>query len=63
MARTTAAEAAREATKGSEQAPAYVPTVLPPLASGLPQTADRARPSDHGGDYDGPSGPQTRHLQ
>ena len=35
--RTTAAAAAPEATKSSEQAPAYVPTVLPPLASGLPQ--------------------------
>lgn len=35
--RTAAAAAAREATKSSEQAPAYVPTVLPPLASGLPQ--------------------------
>jgi hypothetical protein len=35
--RTAAAAAAREAPKTSEQAPAYVPTVLPPLASGLPQ--------------------------
>ena len=35
--RTPAAAAARETTKSSEQTPAYVPTVLPPLASGLPQ--------------------------
>jgi hypothetical protein len=35
--RAAATAAAREATKSTEQAPAYVPTVLPPLASGLPQ--------------------------
>ena len=35
--RTDAAAAARETTKSSEQVPAYVPTVLPPLPSGLPQ--------------------------
>jgi hypothetical protein len=35
--RTAAAAAARDVAKSSEQVPAYVPTVLPPLASGLPQ--------------------------
>jgi hypothetical protein len=35
--RTATAAAAHEAPKSSEQAPAYVPTVLPPMASGLPQ--------------------------
>ena len=35
--RAATAAAAREVTKGSEQTPAYVPTVLPPLPSGLPQ--------------------------
>jgi hypothetical protein len=35
--RTAAAAAAREATKSTGQAPAYVPTILPPLSSNLPQ--------------------------
>jgi hypothetical protein len=35
--RSAAAAAAREATKSTEQAPAYVPAILPPLASALPQ--------------------------
>jgi hypothetical protein len=35
--RTAAAAAAQEVTRSKEQTPAYVPTVLPPLASGLPQ--------------------------
>ena len=34
---TAAAAATGETTKSSEQVPAYVPTVLPPLSSGLPQ--------------------------
>jgi len=35
--RTATAAAAHEAPKSPEQAPAYVPAILPPLASGLPQ--------------------------